>query len=69
MNDTSHDTSRNSYIIWSFTFPHDSCLLCDNERYICLLQCPVFHNKTMHRVSYDISVYKTKTKIFIQFIP
>ena len=37
MNDTSYDTSLyetycKSYIIWSFTFPRDICLLCDNER-------------------------------------
>ena len=33
------------YIIWSFTFTRDICLLCDNERSICLLQWTVFHKK------------------------
>ena len=47
-----------SHILWSFTFPRDICLLCDNERSICLLQWTVFHKKkTMHRKSYDLSVY------------
>ena len=47
MNDTTYDTHLyetycKSYIIWSFTFPRDICLLCDNERSICLLQWTVF---------------------------
>ena len=47
-----------SYILYGlFTFPRDICLLCDNERPICLLQWTVFHKKTMHRKSYDLSVY------------
>ena len=50
MYDTTYDTNLyetycKSYIIWSFTFPRDICLLCDNERSICLLQWTVFHKK------------------------
>ena len=50
MNDTSYDASLyetycKSYIIWSFTFPRDICLLCDNEKSNCLLQWTVFHKK------------------------
>ena len=50
MNDTTYNTSLyetycQSYIIWSFTFPPDICLICDNERSICLLQWTVFHTK------------------------
>ena len=50
MNDTTYDTSLyetycKSYIIWSFTLPRDICLLCDNERSICLLQWTVINKK------------------------
>ena len=50
MNDTTYDTRSyetycKSYIIWSFTFPRDICLLCDNERSIFLLQWNVFYIK------------------------
>ena len=50
MNDTTYDASLyetycKPYIVWSFTFPRDICLLCDHESAICLLQWTVFHKK------------------------
>ena len=36
---------------------YDICLLCDDERPICLLQWTISLKKTMHRKFYDLSVY------------
>ena len=52
-----HIVSHILYGLSLFLVSRDICLLCDYEMSICLLQWTVFHNKTMHRKSYDLTVY------------